>query len=749
MLEDNYIEFDDYKKSLLDAFAYEFTKNKEDIKYPHFVFYVKEYIEKKYGKDLLTKGWLRIYTTLDPKLQDKAEQLVESQAAINEASFGGKNAALVSIENDTWKIITMVWGRDYFDTENKWNVNIITSKLQPGSSFKPFVYALAFDQQKIGTKTPVYDLETEFPWDYTPANFDGEFKGKMNIMEALNNSRNIPAVKMFFVAGWESKIISFMERLGVNSIWNFKKEYLENYGKDYTYGASLALWTGMMTPLELATAYTVFANMWEQVEITPIEKILDSKWLVVEEYEKKEVKEAISPSLAYIMNYVLSNTSTRPESWNDLLALSDRVVAAKTGTSTKQYGTGDDREIFARNLWTAWYTPQVTTVVWAGNTDWKELGEKWSGLRWAGPIWKKFMEYYHQGKEIKSWQKLPWVKEVYISRISWLLPPWWLGWSLITPSYFLNEPTNYDRSLIWYQVDELCNGKVTDQTPEAAIKPVTLLRFQSLKPENSEWENPVQKWAWSGWYRFEFGWLPNIIGYISGKECERSDLPSDIIIKTTTPNGASFVNGNNFIELAYRSNHPIIRLDVFLGDSLVSAIDVQEKTEWAYKWSFNIDSSFTGSTTLSIRAVDNQYYSEQEVKNINILGADTTPPVITISEPAPNPTIDISDRIRVKWYVTDRTDIKSINIFSDWLPIKTAISGRSFNHMLNWADLGLWSHIIEVQAVDSALNKNTSQFTINVIETEQVPAVEEATWTEETSEETWTEETTWTGETSQ
>ena len=751
MLEDKYIEFDDYKESLLGAFWYKFNEYKEDIKYPHFVFYVKEYIEEKYGKDLLEKWGLRIYTTLDPKLQDEAERIVEKYGAANEANYGAKNSALLSIENSTWKVLAMVWGRDYFDKENKWNVNITTSRLQPGSSFKPFVYALAFDQQRIGTKTPVYDLETKFPWDYTPWNFDGKFKGKMTIMEALNTSRNIPAVKMFFVAGGENKILNFMKTLWVNTPSKFKEEYFENYGKEYAYWASMALGTWLMTPLELASAYSVFANMWKKVDVNPIAKILDTNGEIIEEYTEKEGIEVINPSLAYIMNYVLSNTSSRPETWNELLAMNGRPVAAKTGTSTKQYGTWDDREIFPRNLWTAGYTPQITTIAWSGNTDGKELGEKWSGLRWAWPIWKDFMEFAHKDKAVASWEKTPWIKEVNISRVSWLLPPWSLSWSFITDSLFLNSPETYGRSYIW-QVDALCNGQVTENTPEAAIKNISLLRFNSLRPQNPEWENPVKKWVSGGWYLQEFGWLGNdVAAYVSSKVCERSSMPSDIIIRTSTPDGASFVKGANFIELAYRSNHPIVRIDVFLGwKSIVQVPLTAGKNEWTYQWSFVVPSTLSGSTTLTVRAVDDQFYSREETKTINIIDRDTTPPEIVISEPASSGNkITTSENLRVVWYVRDRSSIKSINIYADGSPVKIGIEWRSFNYVLQWSALWTGSHLIEVEAIDNWLNSARKSITIDVVADPEPSQPEETIPDVQEPESVDSEETTWSWEISE
>ena len=194
----------------------------------------------------------------------------------------------------------MVGWRDYFDEKHKGNVNMVTSPLQPGSSFKPFVYALAIDQEVIGSKTPVYDVPTTFPGNYSPKNFDGKFMGKMTISTALNYSRNIPAVKMFFLAGGEEVIMDWMKKLWVSTLQEYKDEYKETYGKNYDYGASMSLGSGMMTPLEMASAYSVYANMWVKKEIVPILKIVDNKWNIIEEFKPEENKwiEVFDPSVA-------------------------------------------------------------------------------------------------------------------------------------------------------------------------------------------------------------------------------------------------------------------------------------------------------------------------------------------------------------------------------------------------------------------------------------------------------------------
>jgi membrane peptidoglycan carboxypeptidase len=166
--------------------------------------------------------------------------------------------------------------------------------------------------------------------------------GKMDVSAALNYSRNIPAIKMFYLAGGENEIVEWMEKIGAKSMQSFKDQYFEDYGREYSYGAAMSLGTALMTPLELAESYSVYANMGYKKELVPVIKILDSKGLIIEEFKKENNlgEEVIDPSTAFITNHILSDTSSRPEFWNKYLSLSGRKVAAKTGTSTKQYESG-------------------------------------------------------------------------------------------------------------------------------------------------------------------------------------------------------------------------------------------------------------------------------------------------------------------------------------------------------------------------------------------------------------------------
>ena len=708
MLEDKYINFDEYRNAIINAIWYNFTLAKEKIKAPHFVFYVKEYLENKYWKDIIESWGLKVYTTLDPKLQTKAEEIVEKYTTINKENFWANNAALISLDNKNWEILSMVWGNDYFDIENKWNVNIVTSTLQPWSSFKPFVYSMWIYNNEIWSKSPIFDLETEFP-SYTPANFDWEFMWKMNISTALNNSRNIPAIKMFYMAGGEKNIVEFMKLLWVKSLKNHNQ-----------YWAPLALWTWEMTPLELAWAYSVFANLWVKKELSVILKIVDSKWIIVEEKKDEDWEYIISKDQSYIINTILSDSTTRPEFWNNYLTIPWRSLATKTWTSTKQYMRNNEKIIFPSNLWTIWYTPQITTVAWAWNTDWTELNFKWNWLEAAWPIMRDFMTFAHEWKEKETWSKTSWVKEINISSVSWLLPnPETEDSNFLTKSLFINPPTKYDNSFKKIKIDILCNWIISDKTPEAAIKEVILLELHSLSPTNPNWENPVTLWSTTDEF-IELYWnYPNIVTSISDEICERSIESSEITIKSTIEDEEIFTPWENYIEFAYRSNNQIIKLDILINDILADEIILKNKLEWAYIWTFNIPSEFVWKKVkLELRAVDSEYYSHSEEKNIYIVAKDITAPEIILKNPIDwNIKIYNDEFFNLKAEVKDRSSIRTINIRINWKTLKSWITNRNIIFPINEErDLPIWNHIIQIEVIDKAFNNSKKDINLEIMQ---------------------------------
>jgi 1A family penicillin-binding protein len=369
-------EADDAKAEVV-AFA---PQENNSIIAPHFVFYIEQYLEDKYGPDAVTDG-LTVTTTLDVDLQHSAESIVGPYALQNEKNFNASNAALVAIDPKTGQILAMVGSRNYFDKNIDGNYNIALAERQPGSSFKPFVYAAALEKGYT-PQTAIFDLPTQFstacapsditndtPPCYAPENYDGKFRGPMTFTTALAQSINIPAVKTLYLAGINN-VIDLATSMGITTLGNANQ-----------YGLSLALGAAEVRLLDLTSAYGVFADEGVRHPPTGILKVEDAHGKVLEEYQD-EAEQVLDPAIAREMSSMLSNNEARfPEYPADNpFHFPGYDVAAKTGT-TNDY----------RDAWTIGYTPNIAVGVWAGNNNNSPMVKEIAGYIVA-PMWNQFMQ---------------------------------------------------------------------------------------------------------------------------------------------------------------------------------------------------------------------------------------------------------------------------------------------------------------------------------------------------------------------
>jgi 1A family penicillin-binding protein len=375
MLSLNFItqqEYDEASKT-----SVEFQKQEDyGIKAPHFVMYIRELLEEKYGAELIEKGGLKVITTLDWELQKDAEEIVKKWAFINKAKFDAENAALVVIDPNTGQILTMVGSRDYFDEEIDGNFNIATASRQPGSSIKPVIYAEAFTKG-YRPETVVFDLPTEFSTTcysggncYSPQNYDDKFRGPLSLRDALAQSLNVPAVKVLYLAGIEDSL-TLAKQMGLETLTNAKQ-----------YGLTLVLGGGEVRPLDLAGAYAVFATDGIKHPTTGVLKIEDGDGKKLEEFELKEYR-VISEQVARLISSILSDNVARTPSYgsNSPLYFGDIDVAAKTGT-TNDY----------RDTWIVGYTPNLSVLAWAGNNDNRSILKNQTAGFVIAPMWNEFMQ---------------------------------------------------------------------------------------------------------------------------------------------------------------------------------------------------------------------------------------------------------------------------------------------------------------------------------------------------------------------
>jgi penicillin-binding protein 1C len=380
MLEHGFITEDEYDQARAEVVQFKDVAE-AGIKAPHFVFYVREYLEEKYGPSVVLGGGLKVITTLDYDLQAKAEEIVRRKALENETQFNAENAGLVAIEPSTGQILTMVGSRGYFDDDIDGKVNVTTARRQPGSSFKPFVYATAFEKGYT-PETVLFDLKTQFsnacaPSDFTnefpcysPENYDHEFRGPISLREALAQSVNIPAVKLVWLAGVEDSIKT-AERLGITSLVDAAR-----------YGLTLVLGGGEVKLVEMVSAYGVFAHDGLRNPATAILRVEDHDGTALEEFKKSEAR-VMEPQIAREISDILSDNVARTPLYgsNSPLYFGEGIdVAAKTGT------TNDNID-----AWVIGYTTSIAAGAWAGNNTPEPMNQI-SGLI-VTPMWREFMDY--------------------------------------------------------------------------------------------------------------------------------------------------------------------------------------------------------------------------------------------------------------------------------------------------------------------------------------------------------------------
>ncbi len=411
MLEDRKISSQDFLEAWKEGFQVKFIPFTQPIKAPHFVFYVKDYLEKKYGQELVESGGLQVITTLDPTLQADAEKVFAENYDAHIKAYGANNAALVALDPKTGGILAMLGSVDYWNNEIDGQVNVATSLRQPGSTFKPLVYANAIENAGIGSGTILADYKTKFGDDnYIPVNSDNNYLGRMNIRKGIAWSRNIPAIKAWYVGGGEEKMLEFLNKTGVTSLQEYKDSYNSKPDRkwDFSYGPSMAIGSGEVRLLDLAGAFAAFANNGKFNPVNPILEIRDRDGNVLEKYEDRG-KQVMMPETAYIINSILSDIGARPAgSWRNVLTITGQNLAAKTGTSNKKVGKTN----YPNNLLTFGYTPTILAGTWVGNSDGKQVSLRAWGEFTAAPINKAFLELALKDKPLVEYEKPDGIIEV-------------------------------------------------------------------------------------------------------------------------------------------------------------------------------------------------------------------------------------------------------------------------------------------------------------------------------------------------
>jgi penicillin-binding protein 1A len=412
MVSEGYLTKEEAEKAKSEEIK--FVEKKIEIKAPYFTLWVQQQLEEKYGKDSLREMGFKVFTSLDWKLQEIAENAVKEGIERNRA-YNAYNAGLVAISPKTGEVLALTVGTgNYYEKpypegcksginclfDPQFNIVIGTKESpgrQPGSAFKPFIYATAF-KKGYDDKTQILDESTNFGiWgdkEYTPQNYDGKFRGWVTLRQALAQSLNVPSIKVLYLIGSESKI----EKLGINNFLGQESVLLEGLKESIktaqalgittlnkpisSYGPAIVLGGGEVNLLEMTSAYGVFANDGLKVEPSPILKIEDRNGNIIFE-NKKTPKRVLEAEVAKLINDILSDNEARAPMFGPRshLYFENLKVSAKTGTTDN-----------FRDCWTIGYTPEISVGVWVGNNNNAPMIKKQPAATVAGPIFHQFLE---------------------------------------------------------------------------------------------------------------------------------------------------------------------------------------------------------------------------------------------------------------------------------------------------------------------------------------------------------------------
>lgn len=379
MLDQGYISKNEYTAAINEPL--QFAPLETEIKAPHFVQFVKDYLVQKYGLKTVERGGLQVTTTLDLPTYETVSQIVKDGVTAQKYLQVGNGAALVS-NPKTGEILAMVGSIDYFDVKNDGNVNLTTAERSPGSSIKPLNYVLAFDTGLITPATLLEDKPVIFniPGQppYSPSNYDGRFHGNVSARVALASSYNIPAIKVLQKNGL-ANFISFAQKAGITTFTDPSR-----------YGLSLTLGGGEIKMSDMVAAYSLFPNQGKKVPLKSILKVRDYHGRILEDNTSAkpsfENRQLVSPESAFFINSILSDDSARAPAFGfgSNLVIPGHTIAVKTGTTETK-----------RDNWTIGYSfgpnPRLVAV-WVGNNDNSPMSPYLeSGNTGAAAIWNPIM----------------------------------------------------------------------------------------------------------------------------------------------------------------------------------------------------------------------------------------------------------------------------------------------------------------------------------------------------------------------
>ena len=672
MLELGYIKQDEHDNAKKDDTLAKIQPKHQQITAPHFVMYVKEQLENEYGQSLVESGGLKVYTSLDLEKQQAAEKAL-SDNADKIKKYNGDNGAITSVDPKTGEILAMVGSLDYFDQEHQGNFNAAIGSRQPGSSFKPIVYAAAF-KGKYNPGYNLFDLKTDFG-NYSPDNFDGNTHGPVTMRTALANSLNIPAVKTLGLVGID-KALETAKDLGITTLKN---------DPNHPYGLALVLGGGEVKPLEMASAFSTFANQGKHNDLISILKIEDKDGKVLKE-NKPQTKDALDPQSAYEINSVLSDNDARSLVFGTRspLAFSDRTVAAKTGT-TQNF----------MDAWTVGYTPSLATSVWVGRNDNKPMANMADGVIVAAPIFHQYMVEALKNTPNEEFTRPDGIQELTVERYSNKLPTDFSREFVKDIFTSWQVPKDHDDINVTVKICKFSNKLATDLTPPDQIEEKTYTAIHSEMPDNSNWEGPVRAWAEAAG-----------MGDSPPKEkCTEYNSDNEPKVKISKPASGASLSGQTEISVDINSSYNVTLVQFFVDN-----VSIGDKTSAPYSINYDFSKLSAGEHKISVTATN----------ELGLTGQDSVTATSSQDKTAPGDVLSVTltksgnGKVSLQWTNPTDADLSNVNIYQSQIPsglgslakkVTAVPSGAGSTEI---ASLSAGTYYFTFRPLDSLGNENTS-----------------------------------------
>ena len=593
MVEDGYLTQEE--ADLASAEELELRPLGANIRAAHFVMYVRQLLEERYGTAMVEEGGLKVTSSLDIEMQEQAEHIVYEEVNKAKGLLVG-NGALAAMDPKTGQILAMVGSKDYFDASTDGNVNVTLRERQPGSSIKPINYVTAF-KQGYTSATVLMDVPTTFPGgeglpDYNPVNYDGKFRGPMQLRYTLGNSINVAAVKLLKLVGIPA-MLDTAHAMGITTL-----------NEPERYGLSLTLGGGEVKLLDMVTAYSTFASGGVRRDPISILKVENKDSHVLEEWHETQGQRVLSEEHAYLISDILSDNGARWDAFGEWspLRIANYQAAVKTGTT-------DDK----RDNWTIGYTPNLTVGVWVGNNDNSPMHPQLSsGITGAAPIWHRAMETFLPGRPKEDFKRPEGIVEVEVDKLSGMLSG--EGTQETRQEIFVKgtAPTQKDNM---HQVLEICteDGKLATDACERAGK-VEEKSYIILKAQLSEWQEFVDKWIQEVYPDNQLYHPPtekSDIYFGPSGDPSLSEVPW---VDVHSPKNGGVVDSDFEIEVSVWTPYDVVKVEFYIDGVMVGS-PLTTLVERPYKKTLHLSDSMAGEHKLMVKGYDSAgNVGESEIK---------------------------------------------------------------------------------------------------------------------------------------